>query len=44
MRICPDCGSGEALDAARNVIARGMSDDEWSAYKAEIIERARQIG
>lgn len=36
--ICPECGTMQALDDARGLIGRDMSDNEWETYKKTIIK------
>ena len=40
--ICPDCGTDEALEAARPMIGGNLNDTEWAELKAEIIEKTHR--
>jgi ribosome-binding protein aMBF1 (putative translation factor) len=42
MNICPECATLEALDAARLMIGKGMDDEQWDAYKRDIVETIRR--
>ena len=33
VKICPECGMREALDAARDAIFPGLTDAEWEELK-----------
>lgn len=37
--ICPECGMMEALDDARFMIGKDLSDDSWERYKRNIIDK-----
>lgn len=41
--VCPDCGTMEALDAAKCLIGPEMGLEEWEHYKRQIIEKMREI-
>ena len=42
LSICPDCGTDEALEAARAAIGGNLTDKEWTELKAEIIEKTHR--
>ncbi|MCD8011627.1 MAG: hypothetical protein LUG99_00345 [Lachnospiraceae bacterium] len=43
MEICPDCGTMEALDAAKCLIGPDMDAEKWQDYKRQIIAKMRGI-
>jgi len=42
--ICPECGMLEALDDAREMIGKGLSDEAWEKYKKNYLERVKGRG
>lgn len=43
-KICPECGMMEALDSARHMIGKDLSDEAWEKYKRNFLEKFRRGG
>ena len=40
--ICPDCGTIQALDDARDALGHGMTDQQWEEYKKNFMQQLRE--
>lgn len=40
--ICPECGTMQALDDAREALGPCMTDQQWEQYKNDFIQRLRE--
>ena len=40
--ICPDCGTKQALDTARDLLGPEMTDQQWEGYKSGFLKRSRE--
>lgn len=40
-KICPDCGMLEALDDAKVMIGKDLSDAEWDKFKKNFLEQCK---
>jgi len=36
--ICPRCGTEEALESAKEVLSEGLDDEQWEAFKRQVLE------
>lgn len=43
-KICQDCGTMQALEAARALLGADMPDDKWSKFKKDFIKSMKELG
>lgn len=41
-KICPDCGTKQALDTVRDLLGPEMTDQQWEGYKSGFLKRSRE--